>query len=410
MTIRSMRRIFRRLRPVLIAALLTAAAGAGPAHADSKYALVFLGEKMWAGDVRAIGLGSEMQLLADSLALQYNPAALANARKFTFAISGYISSNKGQSEEFTETDVSSKISSLLFGFPIMSRVSLGIGFRGLYDANSNFVTTRETDDGEKYGEFYNRTGGMTSFPFLAAVQVVRYLQLGGYYSIEKGTFENRWDIIFANPNYAPANSTQKWNLNGTGYGFGVVVLPPGGLSLGATYDSQRDYDTDVQERFTNPSSNSDSVQTSVLPERWTFSLAWRIHPAFAAYGTYTTSDFTKFEGLAFPQDRLYRENVASVGLEYPRGVKLGKARFPLRLGVSYTQMPYSSPTGQQLESIMATLGVGLKFRSGHGKIDFAIQYGTIGDLSSNLIEDRLFRMYLGVSGAEIWQRHSKPGF
>jgi hypothetical protein len=408
MTMPSLRIVLRRIRPLLIVTLL--AAGAAPAAADSKYGLVFLGEKMSSGDVRAISLGSEMQLVADSLALQYNPATLADKRKFTFGICGYISTDRGRSEELAETDVSSKISSLVFGFPITSRVSLGVGYRGLYDAKSNFVITKETENGEQYGEFYNRTGGLTSFPFLAAVNVFRFLHVGGYFSVERGTYENRWDIIFADPTVNPANSTQTWNLRGTAYGFGVVLLPTRGLSVGVTYDSRKEYDTEVQERFTNPSSNSDSTQTTVVPERWTFSAAWRFHPSFAVYGTYTTSDFTRFEGLAFPQDRLYRENAASFGFEYPRGVPIGRARFPLRLGASYTQLPYSTPTGERLETLMATLGVGLKLRNRKGKIDLAFQFGVTGDLPTNLIEDRLFRIYLGVSGAEVWQRHAEPGF
>jgi hypothetical protein len=59
---------------------------------------------------------------------------------------------------------------------------------------------------------------------------------------------------------------------------------------------------------------------------------------------------------------------------------------------------------------MVEFGVGLKFRSGKGKIDLAIQGGNTGSISSNLIENRTIRIYLGVSGAETWQRHRQAEF
>jgi hypothetical protein len=55
-------------------------------------------------------------------------------------------------------------------------------------------------------------------------------------------------------------------------------------------------------------------------------------------------------------------------------------------------------------------GMGLKFRSGKGKIDLAFQGGMTGDLSTNEIENRVFRIYLGVNGAEIWQRNRQAEF
>jgi hypothetical protein len=59
---------------------------------------------------------------------------------------------------------------------------------------------------------------------------------------------------------------------------------------------------------------------------------------------------------------------------------------------------------------MAEIGVGLKFRSGKSKIDLGLQVGNTGDVSSNLIENRTFRVFLGISGAETWRRHRQAEF
>jgi long-subunit fatty acid transport protein len=400
--------LFRALSACAAAVIVVS--GVGGARADSKWGLVFLGDRMWSGDVRAVSLGSDLQIIDDSLAVQINPATFANARKFTFNANVYFTSDKGKSDEWAETDASFKFSSLVFAVPIVPRLSIGLGYRGRYDATSAFVVERETDDGQKYGDFYNRTGGLTSFPFVAGVHIAKFLQLGGYFSVEKGRYVNRWDIVFADPTMAPSNSTQTWDMRGTGYGFGVVLRPPGDVLLGVTYDGEVEYDTDVTEEFTNPINNRKWEQTSKLPARWTVSAAWKFHRLFSAYGTYSYCDFTQFVGLAFPQDRLYTEQLISGGFEYLRGLRIADRRFPIRVGANYTELPYDFPKGERVKSFMIELGMGLKFRSGKGKIDFAIQGGTTGDIETNGMENRTIRIFVGISGAEVWRRHGQTKF
>jgi hypothetical protein len=402
------RPIIRFVR-VLTVSLVVTGFTAG-AHADTKYGLLFMGERMWSGDVRAIGLGSDFHLVEDSLSLQHNPATFASVKKFTFSICGYVSVNRGRNDEYVETDVATKLSSFLVGFPVMSRLTLGLGFRGLYDATGNFVTEKESELGEAYGEFFNRTGGLSSFPFFAAVDPARFVKLGGYFSVERGHYDNRWDIVFADPTKNTAFSNQELQMRGLGYGFGIVAKPPGGVLLGVTYEGAVDYDADITEEHTNPASNYTSQTTVRLPERWTFSASWRFHRMFSGYGTYSVRDFSGFEGTTFPQDRLFKEETAAAGFEFHRGIPLGKTRIPLRLGATWSRLPYDYPAGERITSVLFELGLGLKLRSGKGKIDLAFQGGTTGDVSSNGIEDRVFRVYLGLTGAEVWRRHRQSDF
>jgi len=140
---------------------------AGAARAESKYSLLLLGERIWAGEVRAISLGSDMQLLEDSLALQYNAAAWSMVRKVTFTSSGYFSSDRLRSDEYNEREASVRFSTFTMAFPVTGRFTVGVGYRGKYDATASFVTPLATADGERYGEFFNRIGGLSAYPFTA---------------------------------------------------------------------------------------------------------------------------------------------------------------------------------------------------------------------------------------------------
>jgi PPE-repeat protein len=408
-TVNALRRTRRWLLSLLVA-LLALASGWGNAEADSKWALVFLGDRVWSGDIRAVGLGSDMQLIEDSLALQLNPATTANVNKFTFAADGYFSSDRGSSEEFNETDASFTFSSFIFAVPLLKRLSVGLGYRGRYNAPSGIVFIDETDGGKAFGQFYSRSGGLISFPFLAGLRVTSYLQLGGTISIERGNYENSWRIEFQDPTYNVALSTQTWDMKGTGYSAGLVLRPPGGLSLGVTWESEIEYDTDVREQFTNPISNKKYNETSLLPERWTVSGLWQFHRKLALYGTWSYSDFTKFSGMAFLSDRLYEQHFISGGFEFLRAIPMRKSRLPIRLGASFTQLPYDNPAGTRVDSYLVDLGSGWISRSGKAKIDITLQGGVTGSVETNGLENRVFRIYIGLSGAEEWRRHKQTEF
>jgi hypothetical protein len=182
------------------------------------------------------------------------------------------------------------------------------------------------------------------------------------------------------------------------------------VSLGVTYDGAVDYETDIVEKHTNPASDNTVTDTIKLPGRWTFQGAWRFHRMFSLYGSYSSRDFTTFEGTSFPKDRLYKEETVGAGLEFHRGVRIGRTRIPLRVGATWTGLPYDYPAGQKITGLLFELGLGLKLKSGKGKIDIAFQGGTTGNVSTNGIEDRVFRVYLGLTGAEVWRRHRQTDF
>lgn len=404
------RSITRFLLFLVLAPVLLCASGFEEAQADSKWALLFLGDRVWQGDVRATGLGSDMQLVEDSLALQHNPATMANARKFTFTANAYFTSDRGSSNEFNETDASFTFSSFVFAVPLFKRLSVGLGYRGRYNAPSGFWFEDNTAGGDRFGQFYTRSGGLTSYPFLLGLRIASFLQVGGSISVERGNYENQWQIEFADPTYNVAVSTQTWELRGTGYSAGVVLRPPGGLTLGVTWESGIDYDTEARERFTNPLSNRDYSETTRLPGRVTASGLWQFHRKMAVYGTWSYSDFTQFEGLAVPSERLYEQHFASGGFEFLRAVPIGKRRFPVRLGGSFTRLPYDFPRGSRVDSYLFELGTGWASRSGKAKIDVTLQGGVTGSVDRNGLENRVIRLFIGLSGAEEWRRHRQTSF
>jgi hypothetical protein len=333
--------------------------------------------------------------------LQYNPATIAWAKRVTFGVSGYTTSDKNSSADYTEKSVSTKISNLAFAFPIFrKRLSFSVGYRGRYDPDGEFLVPAQTSAGDAYDNLFERSGGLWTVPFILALDVGQYAKLGGFKTIERGTIQNRWVVDFSGPSTADAVSNQNRAFKGYGWGVGGVVRPVRRVSLGLTYESAIDYNVETEEAFTNSSANMNYTETAYLPERWTGSATVRTGAGFTVYLGASRCDFTKFRGLSFPTDRLVREEIKSVGVEF----KKSRRAIPIRASARFEQLPYTTPTGQAINSTAFALGTGLIFRSQTGKLDLALEFGSTGSVDANDYEDRFVRFYLSIAGSEEWKR------
>lgn len=374
---------------------------AGSAAAQSVYNLNLLGTRLANGDVQATALGGDVQIVPDTLGvLQRNPAILAYSKRVTFGAAVFSTVDENESAEFSDREGGFKFTALAFAFTPVKRLTMAIGYRADYDATGGFTTPDTTDAGGPFVNKFTRSGGMLSFPFSAAIDLGRRLKVGGYVSVENGSFDAKWEKEFRQVGALNSFGTQERTLRGTGWGAGVELSPWSGLGLGVTYEAEIEYDTDVIQKDTNNQANGSYKEKTLLPEKWIGSLRWRVLGGITIYAGGSYRDFTRFKGMAFPTERLAEEIVGSVGLEIPGAL----GSLPLWLSGTYEQLPYTLPNGENVHRVAATLGTGLRLGGGRGKIDLALQYAQMGSLDTNGFETRSVRFYLGIAGAEAWRR------
>ncbi len=391
-----------RVRGWMLVALACLGVASAPrvSRAESFFAMNLLGERIEAVDARVAAVGGFVQVVDDSLGvLQYNPAMIAWAKRVSFGAAGYVSRDANESADFERVTVATKFSALAFAFPLYrQRVTASVGYRGRYDPDGDFSVPGETSSGAKYSDVFERGGGTWAVPITIAADLGRYLKVGGTISLERGTIENRWVTNFEGTGTADASSEQIREVSATGYGAGVVFRPVHGVSVGVTYEGQIDYDVEVEETFTNTSANASYDETMVQPDRWTASLSWRVMRGLTVFAGASMSDFTKFEGLDFPSERLAKERVAALGMEY----RIRGKRLPIRASARFEQLPYTMPDGEEISSASFALGTGLMFRTGRGKLDTTLAFAKIGSVDTNDYEDRQVRFYISISGSESW--------
>jgi hypothetical protein len=386
-------------RAALAVALVAAAAN--PARADSIFGLNLLGERVDVGDARVNALGGFVQTADDSLGvLQYNPAALAWMKRFSFGASGYFTGDKNKSEELEQRNNSMTFSQFIFAFPVYhDRVTASFGFRGRYDPDGEFVLQEQTSEGVPYADRYERSGGLFAVPITVAFDAGNYAKIGAFFSLERGKIEEDWFTDFESPN-ADAVSTRERIFKGHGLGAGFVSRPIPRLSIGLTYESQIDYDVEVTEKHTNSVADTAGTESAVLPARMTLSASCRVTGDMTMFVGGSVCDFRDFEGINFPSDRLVQEQVASVGIEY----RIGAGRVPLRGSFTYEQLPYETPDGQAIKRYAFALGSGRLMKRARGKVDVALLFANTGAVDTNTYSDRSVRFYLSISGSEDWKR------
>lgn len=394
-----------RVRTAVAAvALCTVTFCAAPAWTASIYSMPFLGERMESGDVRAIALGGSTQLTLDSLAVNHiNTALLARLKKVTLGATQYAAWDEGRSAEYQEKDVSAAFASFRAAFPITPFLTIAAGYFGRYDADGTFEVPDETSTGDAFVTRFIRSGGLFSIPLTAAFNLTRHASVGFTFSLERGFLEDRWDIDFEERGRVPGAGFKKEEFSGTGYALSAAFYPWQRFVLGASFESAIDYDTDIRELYTQSVLDTSYAATAKLPARVSAGVTLRLTRRITLLGSAHWSDFTKFHGLAFPTELLDTEQSYAFGLEVT-GVPIFGWRAPIRTSFQWERLPFEFPPGESVSRYLVGLGTGILIGDGKGKVDIAVRVGATGSAGTNGLEDRLFRVYVGLTGSEVWKR------
>jgi len=301
--------------------------------AKSIFNLNLVGERVESGDVRAVALGGGYHLVADSLAiLQFNPAMISYTQRVTIAASQFMGTSRSESELYDERAGSYKVTGLGLAFPLLRGFSLGLEFRANTDPTGQFSVEKTSASGEAYDEEFERSGGLSSYTGMLAASLTPRIKVGVGGSVESGRMTDTWRVGFDSGVGQDAFSQQKRTMRGYSAKAGVVLWPHRHLAVGVTYRGEIDYDTDVEIRHTNTSVNDAYDEHTVIPALWSASAAWTVSSNWTLHAGGQYSDYTQFEGLAFPTDRLQAQQVFSAGAEQRRG----PLRIPLRFSMSAT--------------------------------------------------------------------------
>jgi hypothetical protein len=177
------------------------------------------------------------------------------------------------------------------------------------------------------------------------------------------------------------------------------------LSVGAGVTTSTDYT--VHETFTYTLARLDSLS------RFDFNLplSWEVGASAGIIGRWwvhahlwqrSAPEPTGFEQLA---GSIGDERLIAFGVERLRA-QSGPffERIPLRIGFFENRWALEYPAGHPVNSRFITFGTGFGLPGGPGALDVSFEFGQIGSISDNGLDERVFRLALGLSASEAWSR------
>jgi hypothetical protein len=113
--------------------------------------------------------------------------------------------------------------------------------------------------------------------------------------------------------------------------------------------------------------------------------------------------------VGFRQLSLRDERLIAFGIERQRAANGGfLSRIPLRFGYCEDQWHLEFPTGEGVTARFVTFGTGLSFPGAPGGIDLSLEFGQVGSIDDNGIDERVMRVGVSLNVSEPWSRR-RPG-
>lgn len=370
------------------------------APGGSVFGLNFLGERLEAGDPRALALGGEFQVVADSTAvLSPNPALPALCSKVTIGGVQVVCVYWDKSRDGKEKNLSVKYPVFAAAFPLRRGLVLSLGYRARYDPQASFTIPGADASGISYREEFSKNGGLYAVPISLSVRIASGFTFGLAYNVEGGSIEDSWQVSFDQRGMAPGGGKRKLTLRGESYSLGFLLRPGAGLTLAGYFQTRVRYDLSGAESYTQSALDSSFSGTSILPAQVNLALVWRPAGDWSFHLGGSRRDFSNATGWALAKSWRSKEERYAFGFSH---------RFasgtPLRVSFTFGRWPYQYPRGSSIEEYALAVGTSLSIAEGMGRIDVSLQGGQTGSIDSNRIEERFARIVIGVSGGEVWKR------
>jgi hypothetical protein len=377
---------------------------AGSSEAQSIYSRHGIGLLSYRDGVKPMGMGGVSLAVADSIALHFvNPANLANV--------GLTRVQGGFLYERTSIDLQNasglfhdaNINNLMIAIPVKRGYVMALGVQPYSRSNFQFSRSDSIEGGEFYDEIFSGTGGVNEL-YLAFAATLSTIRVGLSADFYFGQIKRTWRVNFASEGLRNTEDVLNNHFTGVGLHLGVQTeLGRWRLGASAGLPSRLNVETTL--------STIAGFSSEVGKSKLKLPLWWGVGLGYAPNRHWTLGAQGRAQrwSTVKPEELLGDEAVD--GYELGLGVEVIPSfdqldsyfkRWQFRLGGAYRQLPYEEPVGNKLHEWVMTSGIGLPFGRGFNRLDFAVEFGKRGTLSSNIAEENILLVHASISGGERW--------
>jgi hypothetical protein len=404
------------LRLVLgLAVLLLVWVTAGPASAQSPFAVTNIGQRVANDDARMVGRGGWGMAVSDSLNPGFkNLASLYRLRYLALKFTGY-----GDNMEATDTQGERKIfrafsPDIRVAGPVFKdRLALTAGFQ--VHRSTQYHTYIDTTWAEVWGDSvvgndqYVRTGNRFRVPLGGAFKLFPGLAVSGALNIEGGGLTGTVNNFFVHPAdnqgpyYQPNIKETYDEFHGNSRTWGILIDPVWWVQLGASWTPAHKVEANRRVTHFGVSERYETTYTMQMPDEYMAGIQVQPFKRLRLGADGQFQEFSKFTGPEVWMADMEDEYTLSAGLERTQGHvrRGGWSNVPIRFGATFRRWAYRVG-GEPVDEKWLNLGTGFPFGHNLGELDVALSYGIIGELEKNGLETTIWRLTISVTGLERW--------
>ena len=424
MTIKQLKQI------VLLTAALLPILVVAQNQTSSPYSFYGIGDTYEQGNIRTFGMGGTNLAVRSNIYVNIsNPASYTGIDSLSFVASMGLQSTMGsyRTNEQTSNLNNTSINHITFGFPVTRwwKSSLAIlpfsnvGYEVQNDELLDFNVLSRT--------IYSGSGGLDKVNWGNAFQLTKNLSVGINSSYYFGRVEHLNTVLFPDSAYiVNAKLSERDLLHRFEFSVGVQYFIPTGensfFGLAATYTPTATLQVETDYLATTFVGNEIGYETAtdtvyikdgiqgeaILPYTYGFGISWEKKDKLLLAADLMFDNWESFSYLG-QTDNLTNKIKASFGAEFiPTSnnlssyLKLVRYRF----GVRYNKMGLNF-NNTDIEEYAISVGFGLPLRKSASILNLGIEIGQNGTIENSLIQERFFKVALGISIKENWFRKGK---
>ncbi|MDZ7859587.1 MAG: hypothetical protein U5O15_02765 [Candidatus Krumholzibacteriota bacterium] len=396
----------------IILLFLIAVSVSGNAAGQSIFSLNYIGQHQFRGGARSIALGLSALAVPDSnMAGTMNTATLSDLNAVTLSVTEKLHMSR-VSYRMEESNQSRFLfPSVIVAAPVTEGLVLSAGYRTRFAGRADFtfpgeLIGSESSSASEPSEEYELDSSLYSVPFGLSWRINEWVSIGGELQIERGSITDGVTIAFEDSDYGTSYSERKRTFSGASWSLSFLAKLHSRFYIAGVFDGGVGYSVNEYITHTRSEFNSSDSWNFDLPPAYSAGIAvglserWWITSAFWLRAAPDASGFSAFEG-ALGTEKLY-----SVGLER-RADKEGDdwfSRMPLRAGFYENTWHIEIPGGEPVKSRFFTLGSGFEIPGGDGNLDWAFEFGRVGSLERNGIDETVFRLSVSLGISEAWEK------
>jgi hypothetical protein len=293
---------------------------------------------------------------------------------------------------------------------------LGISLNSVYSGNLDTVAkglSTGGTDGVSYDEVIRKTEDVFRTSLHYALKN-RYINIGASLIYYFGNRLNYWSLDFEDSSYIDSKYEYEKKYSGLGYKAGVSKML-GNLSLGASFEPSVNL------------SGSYIFRYNFAPEEDTLSEDTKLYKVPQNLNAGFTYMFTKTFKLSMESNYIYWSRISdryksdtgqmrsyhdswrlSGGVSYDPVSGYGKwyERIPLRMGLSYSELPFESEDAV-VKELSVSAGSTIQLDSPGRKLDYAIRYVHRGNMENTGYRDESLQFIISVTGFDIFIKTPK---